>query len=174
MGIWGAVALGTLVAYLYFQIKPRSITFLQAIDALAPGILIAQAIGRWGNWFNHELFGGPSTLPWALKVPLVDRPVGYEAFATFHPTFLYESLWCLCCAASIIFLPWFRTLRPGNTFLFYIFIYCAGRTWIEALRIDRAHLIFGFRLNVWVALVCGITSLLFFIKRERSASFEVE
>ena len=118
MGIWGAVAMGTLVSYLYFQIKPRSITFLQAIDALAPGILIAQAIGRWGNWFNHELFGGPSTLPWALKVPLVDRPVGYEAFATFHPTFLYESLWCLCCAASIIFLPWFRTLRPGNTFLF--------------------------------------------------------
>ena len=168
MGIWGAVALGTAVAFLYFKSKPRSVSFPAALDALAPGILIAQGIGRWGNWFNHELFGGPSSLPWALKIPLADRPLGYEKFATFTPTFLYESLWCLACAGVILFFPRVRTLRPGNTFLLYIFLYCTGRMWIEALRIDRAHLIWGIRLNVWVALTCGIVSLLFIIKRERS------
>jgi prolipoprotein diacylglyceryl transferase len=168
MGIWGAVFFGVLVAYLYFQRRRRSITLPLALDALAPGILIAQAIGRWGNWFNHELFGGPSSLPWALKIPLADRPLGYEKFATFTPTFLYESLWCLACAGVILFFPRVRTLRPGNTFLLYIFLYCTGRMWIEALRIDRAHLIWGIRLNVWVALTCGIVSLLFIIKRERS------
>ena len=168
MGIWGAVALGVLIAYLYFQRRERSLTFPLALDALAPGILIAQAIGRWGNWFNHELFGGPSTLPWALKIPLRDRPLGYEKFATYQPTFLYESLWCLICAGLILYLPQIRKLQSGNTFLLYILLYCTGRAWIEALRIDRAHLIWGIRLNVWVALLCGVVSLLFIIKRERS------
>ena len=167
MGIWGAIALGTLVAFTYFKRKERSISFLQAIDALAPGILIAQAIGRWGNWFNHELFGRPTTLPWGLKIPLADRPVGFESYVTFHPTFLYESLWCLSSAALIIYLPAIRRLRVGNTFLLYIVLYCTGRVWIEALRIDRAHVILGLRLNVWVAILCGITSLLFIIRRER-------
>jgi prolipoprotein diacylglyceryl transferase len=167
MGIWGAVALGTLTAYLYFRREQRSITFLQAVDALAPGILLAQAIGRWGNWFNHELFGSPSTLPWALQVPLTDRPPGYEPFSTFHPTFLYESLWCALGALLIIFTPRIRRLQPGNTFLLYISLYCLGRIWIESLRIDRAHLIWGLRLNVWVALTCGLISALFIIKREK-------
>ncbi len=166
MGIWGAVAVGTGTAYLYFR-RERSLGFLQAIDALAPGILLAQAIGRWGNWFNHELFGSPTTLPWALKVPLADRPPGYENFATFHPTFLYESIWCLLCAAIILFSPRIRRLRPGNTFLLYISLYCLGRLWIEALRIDRAHLIWGVRLNVWVALISLIISSLFIIKGEK-------
>ncbi len=174
MGIWGAVALGVLVAYLYFQRRDRTITFALALDAVAPGILVAQAIGRWGNWFNHELFGGPTSLPWALKIPFADRPLGYERFATFQPTFLYESLWCLFCAGLILLLPRFRSLQPGNTFLLYIFLYCAGRIWIEALRIDRAHLLWGIRINVWVALVCGIVSLLFIRKRERSYTAEAE
>ena len=167
MGIWGAVALGTLVAFTYFKGKVRSITFLQAIDALAPGILIAQAIGRWGNWFNHELFGRPTSLPWALKIPAADRPAGYASYSTFHPTFLYESIWCLLCALLIIYLPVIRKLRVGNTFLLYILLYCTGRMWIEALRIDRAHLILGIRLNVWVALLCAIASLLLIIKRQK-------
>ena len=167
MGIWGAVALGTLAAYFYFKREVRTLSFLQAIDALAPGILLAQAIGRWGNWFNHELFGAPSTLPWALKIPLADRPLGYESYATFHPTFLYESLWCLLCSLVILYLPLVRKLQVGNTFLLYIFFYCLGRIWIETLRIDRAHLVFGVRLNVWVALLCGLISLLFIVKRER-------
>ncbi len=169
MGIWGAVALGVFVAYLFFQRRVRSISFPVALDVLAPGILIGQAIGRWGNWFNHELFGRPSTLPWALKIPITDRPVGYENFATFQPTFLYESLWCLGCVGLILYLPLMRKLQPGNLFLVYIALYCAGRTWIESLRIDRAHLIFGMRLNIWVSLICGLVSLIFIFKRERSA-----
>ena len=167
MGIWGAVATGVLTAYLFFKGSDRSITFPLALDALAPGILIAQSIGRWGNWFNHELFGGASTLPWALKIPLQDRPLGYEKFATFQPTFLYESLWCLVCAGLLIYLPRIRRLQPGSVFLLYIALYCVGRGCIEALRIDRAHLLWGVRLNVWVALLCGLISLLFIIKGER-------
>ena len=172
MGIWGAVALGVLVAYIYFQRRARTITFALAVDALAPGILVAQAIGRWGNWFNHELFGAPCNLPWALRIPLQDRPSGYERFATFQPTFLYESLWCLFCAGVILFAPRIRKLRPGNTFLLYIFLYCLGRSWIEAFRIDRAHLIWGVRLNVWVALIFGFISILFIYKRERSDTID--
>jgi prolipoprotein diacylglyceryl transferase len=167
MGIWGAVALGALVAFLYLRRETTSISFALAVDALAPGILVAQAIGRWGNWFNHELFGGPTTLPWGLRVPPVYRPLGYENFATFHPTFLYESLWCLLAALLILFLPRVKRLAPGNTFLLYIALYCLGRIWIEALRIDTAHLIFGLRLNIWVAALCGGISLLFIIYRER-------
>ena len=169
MGIWGAVALGSTTAYLYLRRGGRSISFAIAADALAPGILLAQAIGRWGNWFNHELFGGPSTLPWALQVPAIDRPTGYEGYLTFHPTFLYESLWCLICAGIILFIPPVRRLAPGNTFLLYIFLYCLGRSWIEALRIDSAHLIWGLRINIWVALLCGGLSLLLLVKRERFA-----
>ena len=169
MGIWGAVAVGVLVTYLYLRHTPRSISFPLAADAVAPALLVAQGIGRWGNWFNKELFGAPTTLPWALKVPPAYRPVGFENFATFHPTFLYESLWCFLCAALIIFTPGLRKLRPGNTFLLYILLYSLGRIWIEALRIDRAHLILGIRLNVWVALLCIAASLLAMIKRELSA-----
>ena len=170
MGIWGAVALGTVVASLYFQKKKRSISFANALDALAPGILVAQAIGRWGNWFNHELFGRPTLLPWGLKIPITDRPIGFEKFETFQPTFLYESLWCLICAGFILFAPRVRKLAPGNTFLLYIALYCAGRTWIETLRIDRAHLIAGLRLNVWVAIICGVISLVFIFRRESLAT----
>ena len=168
MGIWGAVALGTAVAYLYFKSKARSITFPIALDALAPGILIAQGIGRWGNWFNHELFGGPTTLPWGLRIPLADRPTGYAQFATFHPTFLYESLWCFLCALLILSWSSIRLLKPGNTFLLYIFLYCLGRIGIEALRIDFAHHIVGLRLNVWVAIIGAVISGAFIYKRERA------
>ena len=167
MGIWGAVALGSGVAYLYFHKRERSITFTRGLDALAPGILLAQAVGRWGNWFNHELFGRPTTLPWALKIPVDYRPLGYQRFSTFHPTFLYESLWCLLSAALILLLPQIRQLRPGNTFLLYISLYCGGRIWIEGLRIDRAHLIWGIRLNVWVAATSGLFSVLLIIRRQR-------
>ncbi len=168
MGIWGAVAAGVLVTYLYFKSKVRSITFAGAIDALAPGLLLAQAIGRWGNWFNGELFGRPSTLPWALKIPLIDRPSGFEKFATFQPTFLYESLWCLACALLILFLPSVRRLKPGNTFLLYVALYCLGRVWIEALRIDQAHHILGLRFNIWVSIICGGSAIIFLTRRQKA------
>lgn len=151
MGIWGAVALGTLVSYIFFKVRPRSLGFAQFADAIAPGLLFAQAIGRCGNWFNGELFGQPSTLPWALSIPLRDRPAGFEQFATFTPTFLYEALWCLASGFLLLGLPALKKLRAGNTFLLYIATYCAGRIWIEALRIDDAHHFLGIRLNDWVA-----------------------
>jgi hypothetical protein len=158
MGIWGAVSLGVATAFLYFKIKPRSLTFLLALDALTPGIVFAQGIGRWGNWFNGELFGKPTTLPWALKIPIGNRPTGFENFATFHPTFLYESIWCFLIASLIIFFPSVKKLKAGSQFLLYIFLYCCGRLWIESLRIDSAHHIFGLRLNIWVAGICAVTS----------------
>ena len=163
MGIWGAVALGTAVSYIAFKSKPRSLTFPHFLDALAPGLLLAQAIGRWGNWFNIELFGKPSTFPWALQVPIASRPHGYENFSTFHPTFLYESLWCLFGALIILSLPKARQMQPGKIFLGYAAFYCLGRLGIESLRIDPAHTIGGLRLNIWVSLIgIGTFSYLFF------------
>ena len=172
MGIWGAVALGSAVAYLYFKSKRRSISFPAALDALAPGVLIAQGIGRWGNWFNHELFGTPTTLPWGLQIPVADRPVGYSHFATFQPTFLYESLWCFLGALIILTWPRVKKLKAGDTFLLYIFIYCIGRMGIETLRIDFAHRILGLRLNVWVALLGALISGVFILRRERSLNLD--
>ena len=163
MGIWGAVALGGAVAYFLFRSKPRSRSFAILADALAPALLVAQGIGRWGNWFNGELFGSPTTLPWGLEIPLGSRPVGYETFATFHPTFLYESLWCFAGALILLKVPLFQRLRPGYRFVAYIAIYTLGRTWIEALRIDDAHHIFGLRLNLWVSgtlLVISVGALI--------------
>jgi prolipoprotein diacylglyceryl transferase len=158
MGIWGAIALGVAAGYVYFKHKLHSQSFLVALDALTPGIVLAQGIGRWGNWFNGELFGKPTTLPWGLKIPEGNRPVRFESFATFHPTFLYESILCLLITLLVIYLPWARTLRDGNQFLLYVFLYCSGRLWIESLRIDTAHHIFGIRLNIWIAGICAIAS----------------
>jgi prolipoprotein diacylglyceryl transferase len=166
MGIWGAVGLGVLTAFIYYRIRPRSLDFANTLDALAPGLLVAQAIGRLGNWFNGELFGGPTTVPWALSIPVNKRPGGYESFSTFHPTFLYEALWCLFVALLLVRLPWIKVLKPGGIFLAYVASYSLGRIWIEALRIDSAHHIFGIRLNDWVASLSLIISLLFIWRRQ--------
>lgn len=171
MGIWGAVALGTFIIWVLTRTKKYSLTFLEIADIAAPGLLIAQAIGRFGNWFNIELFGRPTTLPWGLEVPIEFRPAGYESFATFHPTFLYESLWSI---AGALLLLRFASLqkwlgeKSGQLFLAYISIYCLGRLWIEMLRIDQAHRIGGIRLNVWVALLLLIISATVAAKRRRS------
>jgi prolipoprotein diacylglyceryl transferase len=175
MGIWGAIALGVLVGYLYFKAKPRSQSFLVALDALAPGIVVAQGIGRWGNWFNAELFGKPTTLPWGLEIPMGNRPAGFENLSTFHPAFLYESLWCLLIALIIVYLPWVRALKVGNQFLLYVFLYGIGRLWVESIRIDTAHHIFGLRLNGWVAGICVITSgVSLYATQKREASGPAE
>jgi len=151
MGIWGAISLGALSAYVAFRRKRRSTTFSTLADALAPTLLIAQGIGRFGNYFNGELFGRPSTLPWALNVPVEKRPHGFEQFATFEPTFLYEALWCFIGAAILTYLSRYLLRRPGTMFFAYISLYTFGRTWIETQRIDPAHLLLGLRINVWVS-----------------------
>jgi len=151
MGIWGAIALGSLAAFLSFKLKVRSTTFSTLADALAPTLLFAQAIGRIGNYFNGELFGRPSTLPWALEVPLSHRPIGYEDFRTFEPTFLYESLWCVLAGLLLLYLSRYFLARPGTMFFGYVALYTLGRTWIETQRVDTAHHLWGVRLNVWVS-----------------------
>ena len=165
MGIWGAVALGTLVAWWQHERLRRRgreglLSFADFVDAMAPGLLFAQAIGRLGNWFNGELFGRPTTLPWGLQIPLALRPKGYEAFATFQPTFLSEGLWCVFVALLLMKLE--SRFKPGQGFLFYVAAYCVGRLFTESLRIDAAHTIAGLRVNIWVSiLVAAVATILF-------------
>lgn len=151
LGIWGAIAFGTLGAYI--GCKRHHVSFLTFLDAAAPGILVAQAIGRMGNYFNQELFGRPTDVPWALQIDPAFRPDGYEQFATFHPTFLYELLWNLAGAALIIYLDKRLDLRGGRTFWLYVMVYVAGRFWIESVRIDSATHVGGLRINLWVSMV---------------------
>ena len=137
------------------------------IDAAAPGILLAQAIGRWGNYFNQELFGGPTTVPWGLSVAPEFVPAGYSPDTLFHPTFLYECLWNLAGVAVLLLLDRKLRLRNGRMFLLYAMIYTAGRVWIEMLRIDTAEQITFFgvtaRLNVWTSIVVFTAALVIFL-----------
>lgn len=171
MGIWGAVALGTYVAYWQHERLRRRgregvLSFGAFTDALAPGLLFAQAIGRFGNWFNGELFGRPTSLPWALKIPVALRPVGYEAYPTFHPTFLYEAIWCVLVAMLLMSLE--KRFRPGQGFLFYIAAYCVGRFFIESLRIDTAHSFAGLRVNEWMSMFVAVMAGFLFWRMGRN------
>jgi prolipoprotein diacylglyceryl transferase len=170
LGIWGAISLGAIGAYLYFRTHKTSLNFRQLLDSLAPGVIVAQAIGRIGNYFNQEVFGKPTELPWGLEIDPANRPNGFESYSTFHPTFLYELLWCLVVAALLIKLPGVLkqiTSKQGDVFALYIFGYTAGRVWIENLRIDEANLILGLRLNIWVSLVVLITASAYLIASKR-------
>ena len=163
LGIWGAIALGgvgAFLGYLYLGRNRSLPQFRYFADAVAPGIIFAQAIGRWGNWFNAELFGRPTDLPWALEIPEWARPSGYGDFTTFHPTFLYESLWCV--AVGYLLIRMGGRLRGGQVFALYVATYCLGRLGCELLRIDTAHHFAGIRINVLVSVVVGLISLAFF------------
>lgn len=180
LGIWGAIALGGWVAFWVFTrtIYPRTghnpvITFGKCADALAPGIIFAQSIGRWGNWFNIELFGKPTKIWWGLEVPLDKRPIGYSSYSTFHPTFLYESVWCFVVGVVLIILTKKLVGTPGALFTLYIALYTIGRTWIEYLRIDPAHEIAGVRINVWVSLLLALLSISLFVYRLRGGKNRV-
>ncbi|HSX66932.1 prolipoprotein diacylglyceryl transferase [Nocardioides sp.] len=153
LGIWGAIILGAIGVVIGGRVM--GIRVLPALDALAPGVLVAQAIGRFGNWFNQELFGKPTDLPWALEIDRDHRPPGYEDVATFHPTFLYEALWCLAAFAVIILLDRRFRLGHGKVVALYALLYTAGRGWIETLRIDPVELqdVGGLRFNVWMSMV---------------------
>jgi prolipoprotein diacylglyceryl transferase len=161
LGIWGAVMLGALGGWI--GARRAGVLLPPVADAIAPGIVIAQAIGRWGNWFNQELFGSPTTVPWALEIAPAHRPPGYEAYATFQPTFLYESLWLVGVALVLVWADRRFRMGHGRVFALYVLLYCCGRIWIEALRVDTAHTILGLRLNVWTALLVGLGALAYLI-----------
>lgn len=161
LGIWGAVALGAVGAYI--GCRRMKVSFPVFADALAPGLLIAQAIGRLGNWFNQELFGGPTTLPWGLEIDAAHLPAGYAEGTLFHPTFLYELLWNLAGAALIIWLDRRLRLGHGRAFWLYVVVYTTGRLWIELVRIDPAHTIAGLRVNVWMSILVGLGALVAFV-----------
>ena len=163
LGVWGGIALGCLVGG-YIAKRAGADVWLLA-DCLAPGLLVAQAVGRIGNWWNQELFGKPTDLPWGLEIDPQNRPIDFVDQATFHPTFLYEALWCFAAAGVLLLIERrFRgRIRPGGLFALYVLIYSAGRLWIETLRIDPSHEIGGVRLNVFVAATAIVLSAAFFV-----------
>lgn len=165
LGIWGAIALGGVGVFI--AMRRRGLRMLPMADALAPALLVAQALGRWGNYFNQELYGSPTDVPWALEIDPQHIVGGYPAGTTFHPTFLYESLWCLAGAALLVLIEKRFDLVAGQLFAAYGMVYTAGRVWIEMLRIDNAHHILGLRLNVWTSLIsfCVAAAALVILRR---------
>lgn len=167
LGIPGGLAAGIGVGW--WLARRRGLDVTAVLDTIAPAVPLAQAIGRWGNWWNQEIFGRPTNLPWALEIGPTHRPDGYELFPTFHPTFLYESLWNLGLVALLLTFDRTRRLRPGQLFALYLVGYGTGRLWIEALRIDPASQLGPFRVNIWMSLAlitAGITG--FIVARHRA------
>ncbi|NLU74630.1 prolipoprotein diacylglyceryl transferase [Streptomyces sp. HNM0575] len=154
LGIWGAVALGALGAWI--GCRRRGISLPAYADAVVPGVALAQAIGRWGNWFNQELYGRATDLPWAVEIDAQHRPVDTPSLATYHPTFLYESLWCVGVAALVIWADRRFKLGHGRALGLYVAAYTVGRFWVEYLRVDDAHHIAGLRLNDWTSIIVFI------------------
>ena len=161
LGIWGAVAGGALGAYI--ACRRRGIPLTHFADAVAPSLILAQAIGRWGNYLNQELFGRPSDLPWAVEIDPGNRPPGYEEFETFHATFLYESLWNFGVFFVLLWADRRWRIGYGRLFALYVALYCAGRVWIEALRIDTVNTILGLRLNIWTSIIVGLAAVVYMI-----------
>ncbi len=161
IGIWGGVAFGFLGGWI--ALKRRGMRIGPFVDSIAPALLIAQAIGRLGNWFNQELFGAPTTLPWGLEIDAAHTPAGYAIGTLFHPTFLYELLWNLTMAIILILLDRRVRFAGGQVMLCYIMMYTAGRVWIEMLRIDTANTLFGLRVNVVIMAATFIAALIGFI-----------
>ena len=171
LGIWGAVALGGLGAWI--ACRRRGIKLPPFADAVVPGIAVAQGLGRWGNYFNQELFGRPTTLPWAVQID-PDRPSTVPGATTYHPTFLYESLWDLALAAVLIYVDRRYRMGRGRVFALYVMGYCVGRVWIESLRIDSANHILGLRLNIWTSIIVFAGALVYFLLHKGPREREVE
>jgi prolipoprotein diacylglyceryl transferase len=161
LGVWGGILFGCLVGAWIVHRSRQSVRLF--MDAVAPGLLLAQGIGRWGNWFNQELFGKQSDLPWAVEIDPAHRPSGYFEFETFHPTFLYEFVYDIIGVVILLLVDrYFRIKRPG-LFALYVSYYCFGRFFEELLRIDPAHEFLDLRINGWVAAVLFVLSTAFFI-----------
>ena len=150
LGIPGGIALGVAVGLLVG--RRLGIRLPVGLDAVAPALPLAQAIGRLGNWWNQELFGGPTDLPWGLEIDPGNRPVEHLDAETFHPTFLYEGLWNLALVVALLAIDKRRSLRPGNIMVLYVGGYALGRLWVESVRIDPASLLWGIRVNIWMSL----------------------
>ena len=162
LGIPGAVAAAAAVLWVYSRHK--GIPLSDIADSVAPAIPLGQAIGRWGNWFNQELYGRPTDLPWALEIDPENRRRQYRNDDTFHPTFLYECIWNLALVGALLWVGKRFTLKPGRLFGLYVLGYSLGRLWIELIRVDYASELAGVRVNIWVmlALILGSAAYLFY------------
>jgi prolipoprotein diacylglyceryl transferase len=165
LGIWGAILLAALVGS--WRVRKHGGSVALFMDAVAPALLVAQGIGRIGNYFNKELFGGPTSLPWGLQIPLAFRPPGYAAFAFFQPTFLYELIWDVALALALIWLGHHRRIVPPGLFALYVAGYSAFRIFEESLRVDSSKYFLGLRLNMYVAIVLTIVGLAWFARIQR-------
>ncbi len=161
LGVWGGIGLGVVVGAIVA--KRSGADLAKLADCVAPALLVAQGIGRFGNWWNQELFGGPTDLPWGLEISPENRPIEDVESDTFHPTFLYEALWCFTAAGILLLVERRFRIRPGGLFALYVLVYSIGRFWIEMLRVDPSHEWGGVRLNVYVAGLAIILSAAFFI-----------
>jgi prolipoprotein diacylglyceryl transferase len=162
LGIWGGIACG--VAFGMIGARRRGIDWRLALDCATPAFALAQAIGRWGNYFNQELYGKASGLPWAVKI---DHPNGSPVAGTFQPTFLYESLWDLACVGLLLLAERKLRIKKGYLFFVYAALYTLGRFWTEYLRIDHAHKFFGLRLNDWVSVGVFVLSIIILLTKGR-------
>ena len=161
LGVWGGILFGVLAGAWIVHRSGQSVRLF--MDAVAPGLLLAQGIGRIGNWFNQELFGKPTDLPWGLEIDPQHRPPGYFDHATFHPTFLYELTYDLIGVAILLWIDRRFNIRRPGLFALYVSYYCFGRFFEELLRVDPAHEFLGLRLNAWVSIVVFFLSTAFFI-----------
>lgn len=170
LGIPGAVI--AAAAVLWVWARQRNIAFTDVADSVAPALPLGQAVGRWGNWFNQELYGRPTDLPWALEIDPEHRRAQYLNDATFHPTFLYECVWNL---GLVVFLLWAAkrfSFKPGRLFGLYVLGYSLGRLWIETIRVDFASELLGVRVNIWVMLVFFCASVVYLLWGSRDESEE--
>ncbi|MGH3067012.1 MAG: prolipoprotein diacylglyceryl transferase [Streptosporangiaceae bacterium] len=165
LGIWGGVALAAVVGA--WRVRRSGASVPLFMNAVAPALLVAQAVGRVGNYFNQELFGGPTTLPWALHIAPGFRPAGYTQYQTFHPTFLYEFIFDLLWAAVLVWLGHHRNIKPPGLFALYVAGYSAFRIFEEALRVDPSEHFLGLRLNMYVASALTVAGVAWFIYSQR-------
>jgi prolipoprotein diacylglyceryl transferase len=165
LGIWGGIAGGAAAGI--WRVRRAGASGGLFANAIAPALLVAQAVGRVGNYFNQELFGKPTTLPWGLEISPAHRPAGYLGYGTFQPTFLYEIIWDLALAAFLVWLGHHRRIRPGGLFALYVAGYSAFRIFEESVRIDSSEHFLGLRLNFYVATILTIVGLVWFARAQR-------